>query len=176
MKRLNKKAPKNITLIDTPMSGAPIGAKKGTLTFMVGANKKSIAFIFPLLNILGNKIITLNNFGLGMTAKVLNNFIAATSLVSLRNVIADAEKNNIPTEKLLEVVNSSSGKNWFSENFNNISYIKENFSNKNTIGLLLKDVKIYLDQLDKNKKSNLLYDGIVDGLIKLPRFPFKDGK
>ena len=49
-------APENITMIEAPMSGAPMKAKDATLTFMVGAEKNQYENILPILNILGEKI------------------------------------------------------------------------------------------------------------------------
>ena len=37
---LKSKAPKNITIIDAPMSGATVAAEQSRLTFMVGCEKK----------------------------------------------------------------------------------------------------------------------------------------
>ncbi|MDC3170395.1 NAD(P)-binding domain-containing protein [Paracoccaceae bacterium] len=39
---LKRRAPKNLTVIDAPMSGATIAAKEASLTFMVGSEKKTI--------------------------------------------------------------------------------------------------------------------------------------
>jgi 3-hydroxyisobutyrate dehydrogenase-like beta-hydroxyacid dehydrogenase len=41
---LKRKAPKNITVIDAPMSGATIAANEAKLTFMVGCEK-----VFPII-------------------------------------------------------------------------------------------------------------------------------
>ena len=84
---LKTQAPKNITIIDAPMSGATVAANKGTLTFMVGCEKKLFCYIEPLLKLMGTQINHIGNFGSGMMVKVLNNFIAASSVVSVRHVL-----------------------------------------------------------------------------------------
>ncbi len=85
---LKKKLPKNFILMDTPMSGSTIKAEKGTLTFMVGGNKDEFQYVMPLLNILGDNILHIGDFGKGMSVKLLNNFIAVSSVLATRNVLA----------------------------------------------------------------------------------------
>ena len=53
---LKRKAPKNITIIDAPMSGATIAANEATLTFMVGCEKVIFNYIEPLLGLMGTRI------------------------------------------------------------------------------------------------------------------------
>ena len=84
---LKTQAPKNITIIDAPMSGATVAANKGTLTFMVGCEKKLFCYIEPLLELMGTQINHIGNFGSGMMVKVLNNFVAASCVVSVRHVL-----------------------------------------------------------------------------------------
>ena len=46
---LKSRAPKNIIVIDAPMSGATIAAKEAKLTFMVGCEKKIVCLYFTSL-------------------------------------------------------------------------------------------------------------------------------
>jgi len=85
-----KNAPENITMIEAPMSGAPMKAKDATLTFMVGAKINEYQNILPILNILGDKIHHIGQFGSGMSVKVLNNFVASCSVVAVRHVLSEA--------------------------------------------------------------------------------------
>ena len=61
-------------MIEAPMSGAPMKAKDASLTFMVGSKVNEFKKILPILNILGDKIYHIGEFGSGMSVKVLNNF------------------------------------------------------------------------------------------------------
>ncbi len=146
-------APENITMIEAPMSGAPMKAKDATLTFMVGAEKNQYENILPILNILGEKIHHIGKFGSGMSVKVLNNFVASCSVVAVRHVLSEAKYLNISSEQLLEILNCSSGKTWFSENLENIDWAKESYTKENTIGILEKDVNSYLDGLENSESE-----------------------
>jgi len=174
-----KNAPENITMIEAPMSGAPMKAKDATLTFMVGAEKNQYENILPILNILGEKIHHIGKFGSGMSVKVLNNFVASCSVVAVRHVLSEAKYLNISSEQLLEILNCSSGKTWFSENLENIDWAKESYTKENTIGILEKDVNSYLDGL-KNSESETsqallnFQKSLLHSLRNIPKFPNED--
>jgi len=171
-----KKAPENIEVIEAPMSGAPIRAKEASLTFMVGSTKNQFETISPILNILGRTIHHIGKFGSGMSVKVLNNFVASCSVVAVRHVLSEAKNLNISTDQLLEILNCSSGKTWFSENLYLIDWSKESYNKENTIGILEKDVNSYLDGLqDAGSKTNEAMQNfqkaLLKGLQNIPDFP-----
>ena len=171
-----KKAPENIDVIEAPMSGAPIRAKEASLTFMVGSTKNQFKTISPILNILGKTIHHIGKFGSGMSVKVLNNFVASCSVVAVRHVLSEAKNLNISTDQLLEILNCSSGKTWFSENLYSIDWSKESYNKENTIGILEKDVNSYLDGLqDAGSKTNEamknFQKALLRGLQNIPDFP-----
>jgi 3-hydroxyisobutyrate dehydrogenase-like beta-hydroxyacid dehydrogenase len=176
LKEFLNKVPEYITIIEAPMSGAPMRAKNATLTFMVGSQKKEFEDILPILNILGEKIHYMGEFGSGMSVKVLNNFVASCSVVAVRHVLAEAKNLNISSQQLLNILNCSSGQTWFSENLNDIDWAKENYTKDNTIGILEKDVKSYIDGLinSKFKTSSEMVNfqnALIKGLQNIPEYP-----
>ena len=156
---LKSKAPKNITIIDAPMSGATIAAREARLTFMVGCEKVFFNYIEPLLGVMGARINHIGNYGSGMMVKVLNNFIAASSVVSVRHVLHQAQKFELDIDALFKTIDTSSGQTWFGTNRADIEWFKENFENDNTMGILKKDVEAYVDSFEN--KSDL--DNFVSG-------------
>ena len=176
LKKFFLQSPDNITMIEAPMSGAPMRAKDASLTFMVGSKVNEFEKILPILNILGDKIYHIGEFGSGMSVKVLNNFVASCSVVAVRHVLSEAENLNITTNQLLKILNSSSGQTWFSENLENIDWAKENYETDNTIAILEKDVRSFLDGLaDSNSSSNNamvnFQNALLNGLKNIPTFP-----
>ena len=176
LKKFFLQSPDNITMIEAPMSGAPMRAKDASLTFMVGSKVNEFEKILPILNILGDKIYHIGEFGSGMSVKVLNNFVASCSVVAVRHVLSEAENLNITTSQLLKILNSSSGQTWFSENLENIDWAKENYETDNTIAILEKDVRSFLDGLaDSNSSSNNamvnFQNALLNGLKNIPTFP-----
>jgi 3-hydroxyisobutyrate dehydrogenase-like beta-hydroxyacid dehydrogenase len=170
---LKSKAPKNITVIDAPMSGATIAANEATLTFMVGCEKVFFNYIEPLLGLMGTRINHIGNYGSGMKVKVLNNFIAASSVVSVRHVLHQAQKFELDIDALFKTIDTSSGQTWFGTNRADIEWFKENFENDNTMGILKKDVEAYVDTFENesdldNFVSGELSTSIIKSINNMP--------
>ena len=164
---LKSKAPKNITLIDAPMSGSTFAAKEAKLTFMVGCEKKLFVYIKPLLGLMGKQINHIGNYGAGMMVKVLNNFIAASSVVSVRHVLHQAQKFELDVETLFNTIDNSSGQTWFGTNRTNIEWFKESFKSNNTMGILTKDVLAYVDAFENEiDKDNFVSGGLSGSILK----------
>ena len=154
------------------MSGSTIKAKEGSLTFMVGGNKNEIEYVMPLLNILGDNVLHIGNFGKGMSVKLLNNFIAASSVLATRNVLAQINDFGLTKKQLLDVVKCSTGDNWFAQNYDDLNWSKENFEKKNTMGILEKDLLSYIESKSKNNINSTIDDyenSVVNGIKNIPK-------
>ena len=162
---LKRKAPKNITIIDAPMSGATIAANEARLTFMVGCEKVFFNYIEPLLGLMGTRINRIGNYGSGMMVKVLNNFIAASSVVSVRHVLHQAQKFELDIDALFKTIDTSSGQTWFGTNRADIEWFKENFENDNTMGILKKDVEAYVDSFENESDLDNFVSGELSASI-----------
>ena len=162
---LRSKAPKNITIIDAPMSGATIAAREARLTFMVGCEKVFFNYIEPLLGVMGARINHIGNYGSGMMVKVLNNFIAASSVVSVRHVLHQAQKFELDIDALFKTIDTSSGQTWFGTNRADIEWFKENFENDNTMGILKKDVEAYVDSFENESDLDDFVSGELSASI-----------
>ncbi len=142
VKALRARVPDHITLIDAPMSGAQIKADAGTLTFMTGGPAGDIA---PLLSAMGQKVHHMGGFGAGMTAKVLNNLLAASNTAMTRLVLDWADAAGVDEASLLALINNASGQNWLASGFDEIEFARDGYDTDNTIGILVKDVASALD-------------------------------
>ncbi len=165
MMDLKRKAPENITIIDAPMSGATIAANEATLTFMVGSEKNFFNYIKPLLRLMGTRINHIGNYGSGMMVKVLNNFIAASSIVSVRHVLHQAQKFELDIDSLFKTIDTSSGQTWFGTNRADIDWFKEKFENDNTMGILKKDVEAYVDAFENESELDNFVSGELSASI-----------
>ena len=162
---LRSKAPKNITIIDAPMSGATIAAHEARLTFMVGCEKVFFNYIEPILRLMGTQINHIGNYGSGMMVKVLNNFIAASSVVSVRHVLHQAQKFELDIDALFKTIDTSSGQTWFGTNRADIEWFKENFEDDNTMGILKKDVEAYVDSFENESDLDNFVSGELSASI-----------
>mgnify|MGYP003312002985 FL=1 len=152
---LRERIPAKITLIDAPMSGAAISAEEARLSFMLGGTDAELDWLQPLLDAMGDKFHRLGPYGAGMTAKVLNNFCAATSTAGTRAVLGWAEKLGVDEKRMLAVLHDSSGQNWMASNFERIEFSRDGYAPDNTLGILAKDLESLLDALPKKEAEGL---------------------
>jgi len=164
--KLRQKLPQDICLIDAPMSGAPLAAIAATLTFMVGGPQEQVDALQPAFAAMGKKIHHLGDLGSGMATKVLNNFVAASTVVAVRNVLAQADKLGMDKQSLLKVMGQSSGQTWFGSNFDQINWANEGHDPTNTIGILEKDVNAFINSLPDGPEP--LHKAIIEALQSLP--------
>jgi 3-hydroxyisobutyrate dehydrogenase-like beta-hydroxyacid dehydrogenase len=145
VRRLAERMPAGVRFMDAPMSGAPFRARSGELSFMLGGDSTLVGEMRPLFDAMGREIHHLGPLGHGMTVKVLNNYCAAASVVATRRVLALAQALDVETDRLLTVMRTSSGGNWYANNIDSIDWSGEGYSPDNTIGILEKDVHSALD-------------------------------
>lgn len=161
--------PKEVVMLDAPMSGAPMSAIAASLTFMIGGPENTFNDLQPAFSTMGKKLHHLGALGAGMTAKVLNNFVAASTVVTVRNVLHHAKTLGMDRDTLLSVMDQSSGQTWFGSNFDKISFAAEDYDPANTIGILEKDVRAFIDALEDGPEP--LHKAIITALQTLPPVP-----
>ena len=139
---LRDRVPDRIALVDAPMSGAQIGAESGTLTFMTGGDTTGLE---PLFSAMGQAHHHMGDFSAGMTAKVLNNLLAASHTAMTRLVLDWADAAGMDERRLLDLIASASGQNWLASGFETIEFARDGYDADNSIGILVKDVAAALD-------------------------------
>ncbi len=169
IERLAKRLPKDVTLVDAPMSGAPYSAASGSLTFMLGGQTDDIEPLMPMFRSMGHHVHHLGPVGTGMAAKVLNNYVAASSVVTVRRALHWASMEGINVAKLLDVMAQSSGSTWYGNNIQKIDWSKQSYDSQNTIGILEKDVRCALDS--QFMPGDEFDNALLLALKALPGFP-----
>ena len=136
---------------------------------MVGGPKETFDLLHPAFLAMGGKIHHLGELGTGMTTKVLNNFVAATTVVVVRNVLKQAETLGLGKDVLLNVMGQSSGQTWFGSHFDEIDWSGEGHDPANTIGILVKDVRAFIDALPDGPEP--IHEAVVAALQSIPALP-----
>ncbi len=140
-----QRLPADAALLDAPMSGAPARAEDGTLTFMVGGADAEVSRLMAAFRAMGGEIHHLGATGTGMTCKVINNFVGVSGVVAVRKALAASTALGLDPDRLLAVMRSSSGSTWYGDNLDRISWAREGYDPANTIGILEKDMRAFLD-------------------------------
>lgn len=142
---IRARLPETVALVDAPMSGAEVAAREARLSFMLGGAEDDIDALMPLFRAMGTTHHRLGPLGAGMTAKVMNNLVAAASLVATRRAIGWAEAAGLSRQALLAVMETSSGQTWVSRGFDRIEFAPAGYGADNSIGILAKDVAAAMD-------------------------------
>lgn len=141
-------AAKNITLVDSPVSGGIKGAVNGTLAVMVSCPKPIYDEVAPILKNFGRLFFTGEKAGLAQTAKLANNLMAAAALVITSEAMAMGVKAGLDAKVLLDIINVSSGRNSASEDKFPKSVLPGTFDFGFATGLSYKDVRLCIDEAE----------------------------
>jgi 3-hydroxyisobutyrate dehydrogenase-like beta-hydroxyacid dehydrogenase len=155
LRDLRDRVPADIDMIDAPMSGAAVAAEEARLSFMLGGAAASLDALQPLLDRMGTRFHRMGGLGAGMTAKVLNNFVAAAAVTAVRQALVWTDDLGVDRAKLLALMHDSSGQTWFGSNFDRIEFARDGYDPDNTIGILKKDVDSALDAVGANPDEGL---------------------
>ena len=138
---------RGVQYIDAGISGGAAAAEKGTLTLMVGGDAAAIEAIQWVFRPIAAKALNMGESGAGHTTKLLNNFLNAVSLAATAEVMVAGKKAGLDLHRLLDVLNSSSGVNFATQNrFPKIvdgDYLEGGLTSK----LMTKDVLLYIDRV-----------------------------
>jgi 3-hydroxyisobutyrate dehydrogenase len=136
-------AKKRIVLIDAPVSGGVPRAVNGTLTIMIGGDDSAaIAKIKPVMSLMGKTLFEVGKLGSGHAAKALNNVVGACNFAVLAEALLIAERYGIDQEKLVDIVNVSTGQSFASTVVMKNYILPKTYDTGFAIGLMAKDVNI----------------------------------
>jgi 3-hydroxyisobutyrate dehydrogenase len=98
--------------LDAPVSGGVVGAKAGTLTFMVGGAESDLREVEPLLQVMGRRVVHCGEAGTGQAAKACNNMLLGISMIGVGEAFVLAEHLGLSHQALFDVASTSSGSCW----------------------------------------------------------------
>jgi 3-hydroxyisobutyrate dehydrogenase-like beta-hydroxyacid dehydrogenase len=137
---------KNIAMIDSPVSGGVGGAEKGTLAVIVSGPPADIALVEPALAVIGRVFRVGDRAGSAQTMKLINNYLSATALAATAEAMVMGAKAGLDPKLMLDVINAGSGRNTATVDKYPKSVITRTFDFGFANGLMLKDVKLCLDE------------------------------
>ncbi|KAJ7725847.1 NAD binding domain of 6-phosphogluconate dehydrogenase-domain-containing protein [Mycena maculata] len=105
---------------DCPVSGGTAGAVKGTITFMVGmaADDPGFPFIRSILSTMGGSINPMGRKGLGLAAKLCNNYLSGTIALATSEAMNLGMKLGIDPKVLSDCLDKGSAANWVNSTVN----------------------------------------------------------
>ncbi|CAL5869812.1 uncharacterized protein PFLUO_LOCUS4042 [Penicillium psychrofluorescens] len=117
-----------VKFVDAPVSGGPMGAQAGTLTFMVGGEATSFKKAGEILQHMGNPdgIFHCGDVGAGTAFKVINNYLSAITSLAASEALNIGAKMNLDLKTLTDVINVSGGQCWVTSKSNPVPGIHAN--------------------------------------------------
>jgi len=158
--KIGKKAnEEKIKMIDAPVSGGVMGAKKATLNIMVGGTKESFEIALPILKIMGKNIFHAGEMGCGNGAKICNNMSLGITMIAASESLMLAKRLNIDVKKVHEIMKSASGNSWPISVYPPVPGLIEGTPSNNnyrpgfSTAMMTKDLKL-ASQISKSVKAN----------------------
>lgn len=142
-------ARRGVDFADAPVSGGTNGAAAGTLTVMVGGDRRVFERAGPVLEAFGKRIVHMGPLGTGDAMKAVNNTLLAVNILALAEGLTGLVKAGVPPRVAVETLNASSGRSFVSESLIPDRVLTGAWPMTFRLALLDKDVGICLRQLDE---------------------------
>ncbi|MGI8650563.1 MAG: 2-hydroxy-3-oxopropionate reductase [Rubrobacter sp.] len=92
------------SMLDAPVSGGDVGAIDGTLSIMVGGEKKDFERARPLLEVIGKTVTHVGPTGAGQVVKAANQVVVALTIEAVSEALVLASKGGVAPEVVLDVL------------------------------------------------------------------------
>jgi len=102
-----------LRFLDAPVSGGDVGARNGTLTFMVGGAATDLQECLPLFEAMGSNIKHCGaSIGSGQAVKLCNQTLVSVYMLAICETMQMAEKMGIDPQLIVDVCGSGAAGSW----------------------------------------------------------------
>ncbi|MBL6985650.1 MAG: NAD(P)-dependent oxidoreductase [Methylobacter sp.] len=150
-------AEKHAIFLDAPVSGGVEGAKNGTLAMMVGGDPNALKKARPVLEAMTGRIMHMGPIGFGQATKAVNQIMGAGINQAVTEALAFAQSQNLPMDKVIEVISGGASGNWFLQH-RGPTMVRDVFAPGFKLALHHKDLKICLSMAKQSGVSTTLID------------------
>lgn len=140
-------AERGIAALDGPVSGGVHGAQAGTLAVMVSGPRAHYEACAPIFETIGRSTFVGEKPGAAQTMKLVNNLIAATTLAVTAEAMVAGVKSGLDARVMIDVLNAGSGGTHASRDKFPRAVLPRTFDYGFATGLMVKDVRLYLDEV-----------------------------
>ncbi|MFQ3680092.1 MAG: NAD(P)-dependent oxidoreductase, partial [Pseudanabaenaceae cyanobacterium] len=127
--------------VDAPMSGGDVGARNGTLTFMVGGQPEAIARVEPYLRCMGQAVHVCGPVGSGQAVKLCNQVLAALNTLAVAEALALAVKLQLDPQQVIAVCSGGAAGSWSLQNLGP-RMVNRDFAPGFSVDNLVKDLQL----------------------------------
>ena len=157
-------AKKESYFIDAPVSGGEAGAKKATLSIMVGGDKEIYLSIKELLGSYSKFTKFMGPSGHGQLTKMVNQICIAGLIQSLAEGLHFSKKVGLEAKDVIEVISKGAAQSWQMDNRWK-SMIDDEYDHGFAVDLMRKDLDIVLEHA-KTVDANLEITDLVNSFYE----------
>ncbi|KUP94707.1 NAD(P)-dependent oxidoreductase [Tritonibacter horizontis] len=99
-------AAKGAGMVDAPLGRTPAHAKDGLLNIMAAGDQKWFDKVKPILDQQGENVFYLGALGAGHTTKLINNFMGMTTVCTMSQAFAVADRAGVDRAQLYDIMST----------------------------------------------------------------------
>jgi len=150
--------------LDAPISGGSEGARKGTLSIMVGGDAADLDAARPYLDAFGTTITHVGPVGAGQTVKLVNQILVVVNQLAVSEAMLFAEAAGLDLDATLAAVTGGAAGSWMLAN-RGPQMARRDWRPGFTIDLQQKDLRLVLAEADELGVP-VLGTGLVHGMYR----------
>jgi len=135
---------KGATWVDAPMTGSKIGARDGTLVFIVGGSEAAIERLKPLFAAMGKKIFRMGETGKGQATKLVMNLQIAMIFEGFAEGLTLAAKLGVDPQQLISLIEATMVRSGVVE-YKAPFILQRDFTPNFPLRLMHKDIRLALE-------------------------------
>ena len=105
-------AQQNVHYLDAPVTGGTEGAKRGSLTVLVGGDREILERVRPILEVMAGSIHHFGEVGRGQQVKAVNQVLVAGSYAAVAEAMALGQRLNLPMPQVVEALEGGAAGSW----------------------------------------------------------------
>ncbi|HLV86034.1 MAG TPA: NAD(P)-dependent oxidoreductase [Candidatus Sulfotelmatobacter sp.] len=135
---------KGVAWVDAPMTGSKIGARDGTLVFIVGGDEGPIERLKPLFAAMGKKIFRMGETSKGQATKLAMNLQIALIFEGFAEALTLAAKLGVDPQQLLSLIEATMVRSGVVD-YKGPFILQRDFTPNFPLRLMHKDIRLALE-------------------------------
>jgi len=144
LKFAERLAAKGVSWVDAPMTGSKIGARDGTLVFIVGGDEAQVERLKPLFAAMGKKIFRMGETGKGQATKLAMNLQIAMIYEGFAEALTLATKLGVDSQQLISLIEATMVRSGVVE-YKAPFVMQRDFTPNFPLRLMHKDIRLTLE-------------------------------
>ena len=148
-------ATQGIGYVDAAVAGGVLRARDGALTVMYSGDEAAFARLEPVFQAIAEHVFQVSDApGQAQRMKLLNNYIAACTMVANSEALAYGAASGLDMKTMLDVINVSSGQNFMSSTWFPRCLLSEVYESWSAAEIIAKDISLFVKSAAAEGRSH----------------------